>query len=86
MTVHERLARLQKDAASGKKLTPVEAQSETLAIINAAKKESLPHLVRMNSLLPMISEAAKEAKQIREDCDQCADVIRSMLDQEVSRE
>lgn len=86
MTVNEHLIKLQEDLKAGKKLTPVEAQSETLAIINAAKKESLPHLVRMNSLLPMISEAANEAKQIRETCDQCADVIRSMLDQDVIRE
>lgn len=86
MTVCERLSHLQKDAAAGKKLTPVEAQSEMLAIINATKKEALPHLTQMNILLPMLRVSAKETKQIRETCDQCADLIRSMVVQDVSTE
>lgn len=83
MTVQEHLERLQKDQASGKKLTQDVAQAEALKIINAAKKESLRHLVRLNKLFPLFDRSLKESKRIRETCNQCADLIRAMIEQDV---
>lgn len=86
MTLSEHLDRLKNDKTTGRTMTKAEAKAELDAINADTRSEMVPHLVRINALLPHFMEAASAIKAIRNIRDDIAGIMRDMLDQDVSAE